>query len=109
MEDSAFSPVACEVFDYLTLPLPADQQPLLHLNVGTVEPGMGNHLLDFTSAGWHSIPSSHPWIFGTMGGELSFWEPMITRDYLLWVKELSPSDKKHTTDPNGGAIDLRYS
>ena len=109
MEDGIFSPVTCDVLEYLTLPLPADQQPLFHTNVGAVEPGMGNHLLDLTSGEWNGIPFSHTWIFGTMGGNLSFWEPMITRDYLLWVKGLSPSDKKTATDPNGGSIEFKGS
>jgi hypothetical protein len=104
MEGGVFSPVTCADFKFLTLPLPADQQPPSHTNVGAVEPGMGNHLLDFSSAEWNGIPFSHTWIFGTMGGGLSFWEPMITRDYLLWVKGLSPSDKKDTDDPNRGSI-----
>ena len=101
--DPGFAPVTCEDLALLTQPLPADQQPPGYLSVDAVEPGMGNHLLDFSSGEWNGRPFTHTWIFGTMGGNLSFWEPMITRDYLGWVKDLSPS-LKAVQDPNGGSI-----
>ena len=103
--ENGFVPVTCSDFEMLTQPLPAEQQPPNHVNVGAVEPGMGNHLLNFGSAEWSGKPFTHTWIFGTMGGSLSFWEPMITRDYLHWVQSLSPSDRS-AVDPNGGAIQL---
>lgn len=104
---SDFSPVTCDDLAFLTLPLPSDQQPPNHTSVAAVEPGMGNHLLDFGSAEWNDAPFTHTWIFGTMGGNLSFWEPMITREYFLWLQSLSPSRKKSASDPNGGALSIK--
>lgn len=46
---------------------------------------MGNHLIDPTSpelAPENASPFTHTFIFGCYEGKVTFWEPMITRDYL---------------------------
>ncbi|TNC89373.1 MAG: hypothetical protein CSH49_07750 [Alcanivorax sp.] len=76
-------PLSCENFDLAMQPLPADMMPPQHTSVGAVEPAMGNHLLDLSSPEFNGELFTHTWIFGTWKGALSFWEPMITQDFLL--------------------------
>ena len=75
-------PLKCDDYARAVAPIPADQFPPGYSNVGAVEPGMGNHLLDFASPEWQGEPFTHTWIFGTYDGRLTFWEPMITLDFL---------------------------
>ena len=75
-------PLDCDEFARAIEPVPADQFPAGYSNVGAVEPGMGNHLLDFSSPEWNGMPFTHTWIFGTYDGRLTFWEPMITHEFL---------------------------
>ena len=76
-------PLSCENFDLATMPLPADMMPPQHTSLGAVEPAMGNHLLDLSSPEFNGELFTHTWIFGAWKGALSFWEPMITRDFLM--------------------------
>jgi hypothetical protein len=75
-------PLTCEDFETAMKPIPADQLPPGYANVGAVEPGMGNHLIDFSSHEWHGVPFDHTWIFGIYDGRMTFWEPMITHAFL---------------------------
>ena len=45
---------------------------------------------------------THTWIFGTQAGMLSFYEPMITLEYLLKIKD-GEIDK--LTESNGGRVE----
>jgi hypothetical protein len=81
-EGPSLVPLTCEDYAEAVMPLPADQQPPGYTNVGAVEPGMGNHLLDLTSPEWTGEPFTHTWIFGSYSGRLTFWEPMITVEFL---------------------------
>ncbi|GGO83355.1 hypothetical protein GCM10011348_26930 [Marinobacterium nitratireducens] len=75
-------PLTCEQFETATRPLPPGQHPAGFISPGAVEPRMGNHLL------WSGAPElnggefTHTWIYGTWNGYISFWEPMITREFL---------------------------
>lgn len=53
------------------------------INVGAAESRMGNHLVDATSGEWHGLEYKETWIYGSYGGKIVFWEPMITVAYLL--------------------------
>jgi len=75
-------PVDCDELDLAMMPLPADMMPPQHSNLGAVEPGMGNHLIDLSSPEFNGSPFTHTFIFGTWAGELTFWEPMITQEFL---------------------------
>lgn len=75
-------PVDCETYATLTEPLPEDQMPPDYIRPGAVEPGMGDHLLDPFGSGLNAMPFSHTFIFGAYDGNLSFFEPMITVEYL---------------------------
>lgn len=76
-------PLSCENFDLAMMSLPADMTPPQHTSVGAVEPAMGNHWLDLSSPEFNGELFTHTWIFGAWKGELSFWEPMITKDFLM--------------------------
>jgi hypothetical protein len=75
--------VDCGHFERATRPVPAPYHPRGHINVGAVVPRMGNHLLDSSSPEIKdSLPSTRTFIYGAYEGELIFWEPMITLQFL---------------------------
>lgn len=75
--------VDCGHFKRATQPLPQRFHPKGHINVGAVVPRMGNHLLDSESPEIKdSLPFTRTFIYGAYQGELIFWEPMITLDFL---------------------------
>ena len=86
IEEGVAVPLKCDDYLLAMQPLPADQFPPGYSNVGAVEPGMGNHLLDLMSHEWHGMAFDHTWIFGAYAGRLTYWEPMITLDYLNSLK-----------------------
>jgi hypothetical protein len=57
--------------------LPASYVP------GAPVPMMGHHWSDPASPEFHGQPFTQTFIYGSYGGEVIFYEPMITRDYLL--------------------------
>ncbi|GAB3389829.1 hypothetical protein [Lysobacter fragariae] len=66
-----------------TQPIPAGYMHQDFLDVGAVEGRMGNHLIDVNGHEWE--PDGHfsqTWLFGSYGGQVTFWEPMITLAYL---------------------------
>lgn len=78
----------CEDFKRATQPVPARYLPAGYIDVGAVVPRMGNHLLDSQSPELKdSIPFTRTFIYGAYQGELIFWEPMITRDYLQQTRD----------------------
>lgn len=75
--------VDCEDFKVASRPLPPANLPAGHIDVGAVVPGMGNHLLDSRSPELaDSLPFTRTFIYGAFDGELIFWEPMITLEFL---------------------------
>ena len=44
---------------------------------------MGAHWIDGTAPELHGVTFTSTFIWGSYDGEFIFWEPMITRDYLL--------------------------
>jgi hypothetical protein len=79
-------PLDCAQLDKAMAPLPADQQPPNHTTVGAVEPAMGNHMVDLSSPEFNGGEFANTFIFGTWDGDLTFWEPMITVDFLMSVR-----------------------
>jgi hypothetical protein len=78
----------CEDFKGATRPVPARYLPAGYIDVGAVVPRMGNHLLDSQSPELKdSLPFTRTFIYGAYEGELIFWEPMITRDYLQETRD----------------------
>ena len=80
--------VDCGHFKRATRPVPAQYLPGGHINVGAVVPAMGNHLLDSKSPEIKdSLPFTRTFIYGAYEGELIFWEPMITLEFLRKTPE----------------------
>ncbi|NJK59854.1 MAG: DUF5602 domain-containing protein [Oscillatoriales cyanobacterium SM2_1_8] len=59
--------------------MPANYQ----MAYGTLEPRMGIHWADFQSPQLKPGKFENIFLFGSHNGRVLFWEPMITRDYLL--------------------------
>jgi hypothetical protein len=96
-------PVSCETYEIGVSPLPDDMFPENHANVGAVEPGMGNHLIDVTAPEFSGETFTHTWIYGAYDGELTFYEPMITIDFLMGLSgkvctRIGLPEKQSTSD-----------
>ncbi len=80
--------VDCGDFKVATRPVPARYVPGGYIDVGAVVPRMGNHLLDSQSPELKdSLPFTNTFIYGAYNGEVIFWEPMITLDFLQSTKD----------------------
>lgn len=77
--------VDCDDYERGRKALAARYVPEGHIDLGIVVPRMGNHLLDSRSPELvdPSTPFTRTFIYGAFDGELIFWEPMITLDFLL--------------------------
>lgn len=72
----------CDDFQTSMIPVTSKYLHQDFISVGAAEARMGDHLVDVTSGEWHGQEYTETWIFGNYGGEITFWEPMITVDYL---------------------------
>lgn len=72
----------CDDFARGTIPVPDQYVPEGYADLGAVEPAMGNHLLDLTSPEFAGEPFTHTFIYGAFDGHITFWEPMITQDFI---------------------------
>jgi hypothetical protein len=80
--------VDCGDFKSASRPVPAQYLPSGYIDVGAVVPRMGNHLLDSQSPELKdSLPFTSTFIYGAYEGELIFWEPMITLDFLQKTRD----------------------
>ena len=79
--------VDCETFERGMAPVPAEYVAPDYITVGAVVPAMGNHLIDPTSPEFSPTEFTHTFIYGTFDGEITFYEPMITRKFLLGQPE----------------------
>lgn len=57
--------------------------PPLYIQTPGVVPQMGAHWVDVTSPEFNGGTFTRTFIWGSYDGELIFWEPMVTRDFLL--------------------------
>jgi hypothetical protein len=73
----------CEDFTKAMKPVPALYTPQGYINVGSVVPVMGNHLIDPTSPEFSGKKFTRTFLYGAYDGKLTFLEPMITLDSLL--------------------------
>ena len=46
-------------------------------------PAMGNHLIDLTGPEFNGQRFTRSWIFGIYDGRITYYEEMLSRDYLL--------------------------
>lgn len=61
----------------------ADYVPAGYFRGPGFVPFMGVHWLDGASPEFHGVTFTKTFIWGSYDGEFVFWEPMVTRDYLL--------------------------
>jgi hypothetical protein len=71
--------LACDVYDKARKPVPPEFLPQGYIDVGSVVPYMGNHLIDPTSPEFNGKLFTRTWLYGAYDGEIIFYEPMITR------------------------------
>lgn len=74
--------VSCEVQERGTEPIPDAQRAPGYVSTGETVPYMGNHWVDQNAPEFRGEPFTHTWIYGSFDGQLNFFEPMITREYL---------------------------
>ena len=74
----------CDAFEHASKPVPAKYIHPDHIDVGASVPRMGNHLINSRSPELidPSRPFTHTWIVGSYDGNVTFWEPMITHDFI---------------------------
>src|SRR5918994_592387 len=81
MRMAIFRPTTARTSTFIFIPDPENRSR--QLRRGAVVPRMGNHLLDSQSPELKdSLPFTSTFIYGAWEGELIFWEPMITLDFL---------------------------
>jgi hypothetical protein len=70
---------------------------------------MGNHLLDSKSPEIKdSVPFTRTFIYGAYDGELIFWEPMITHEFLLRTKDACFGVRQPAAFRQSGYYPTRY-
>ncbi len=77
--------VDCEDFERGIKPVPAKYVARDYVDLQVVAPDMGNHLIDTTSPELRDPPAkfTHTFIYGAYDGKITFYEPMITAEFLL--------------------------
>lgn len=64
----------------------ADYLPAKYVNTGHSLPQMGAHWVDVTSSELNGKPFTETFIYGSFDGEVTFYEPMITLEFLKTQK-----------------------
>jgi hypothetical protein len=64
-------------------PIPAGYLPDYYIGPLGPEPQMGGHCVDVTSPELNGSIFTHTFIYGAYDSKVAFYEPMVTRDYLL--------------------------
>jgi hypothetical protein len=99
----------CGDFKVATRPVPARYLPSGYIDVGAVVPRMGNHLLDSQSPELRdSLPFTSTFIYGAYDGELIFWEPMITLDFLEKTQDVCFGIRQPKAFRQAGYYPTRY-
>ena len=75
--------VRCDQFRIGKKPLPGNYMHADFRDVDAVVPAMGNHLIDLSGPEFNKQPFTHSWIYGVYDGKVTFYEQMVSRDYLL--------------------------
>jgi uncharacterized protein len=83
IEPGPCSGLNCDDFQRATKSVPPQYVPEGYIDVGSVVPYMGNHLVDVTSPEFNGQPFTRTWIYGVYDGAVSFYEPMITRESIV--------------------------
>lgn len=100
----------CDDFERATKIVPAKYVHKDHINVGAAVAAMGNHLVDPTSPELAQPPEkfTHTWIFGAFDGRITFYEPMITVDFLKARRNLCAPIKQPQAWEKSGYYPTQY-
>jgi hypothetical protein len=74
--------VRCDQFARAKLPLPRNYMHSDFKDVDAVAPAMGNHLVDLSSHEFHGKPFDQTFIYGVYDGRVTFYETMLTLNFL---------------------------
>jgi hypothetical protein len=102
--------IDCEDFKRATKPVPAKRVHPDHIDVGAAVPDMGNHLIDSRSPELqkNGPPFTHTFIYGAYDGQITFLEPMITRDFLAGRPAMCTPIKQPQDWELAGSYPTRY-
>ncbi|MEN8143764.1 MAG: hypothetical protein ABFS14_02330 [Gemmatimonadota bacterium] len=75
--------VRCDQFEVGSKPVPPNYLAPDYQDVGAVAPAMGNHLVDLTSPEFQGEPFTRTWIYGIYDGKVTYYEEMVTKEFLL--------------------------
>jgi hypothetical protein len=81
-EVAAIPPYEVDSSKFKNWPAP-DYFPPTYFNPGGGVPQMGVHWLDFTSPELNGAPFTQTFIYGSYDGKVTFYEPMITEQFIL--------------------------
>jgi hypothetical protein len=95
--------VRCDQFDVAKKPVPSNYIHPDYKDVDAVAPAMGNHLIDLTGPEFNGQRFTRSWIFGTYDGRITYYEEMLSRDYLL-----SKPDRCHPIKTAAGVDQTGY-
>jgi hypothetical protein len=82
IEPGPCSGLACENYERAIKPVPPPFLPEGYIDVKSVVPFMGNHLIDPASPEFRGQPFTRTWLYGSYDGRITLYEPMITVDSL---------------------------
>ena len=102
--------VDCGDFERGRKSIPPRYVPEGHVDLGIVVPRMGNHLLDSRSPELvdPATPFTRTFIYGAFDGELIFWEPMITFDFLRRTSDACFEIRRPAAYRKAGYYPTRY-
>ena len=102
--------VDCGDFERGRKAIPPRYVPEGHVDLGIVVPRMGNHLLDSRSPELvdPATPFTRTFIYGAFDGELIFWEPMITFDFLRRTSDACFEIRQPAACRKAGYYPTRY-
>ena len=75
--------VRCDQHELGKKPIPANYLPPDYMDVDAVAPAMGSHLVDTTGPEFSGKPFTRTWIYGIYDGRITFYEEMVSLDYML--------------------------
>ncbi len=73
----------CDQYERARKPLPPNYTHPDFKDVEAAVPAMGSHLVDLTSPEFHGEVFTRTWIYGAYDGGVTFYEEMVTRDFML--------------------------
>ncbi len=75
--------IRCDQYELAKKSLPANYMNPDFQDVDAVVPAMGNHLIDLTGPEFNGEEWKRSWIFGVYDGQVTFYEEMLTREFML--------------------------